>query len=153
MSQTNQSIVALESNFTQTQFVVKELKDYVDHFGDNLVLPASNITVEPATGFASKPMNLAAILKICKEEFLEVEVKTDGHRSDIKNIREELMTKAPESILFNIATAERKIAAIELHLQKEEEHGISVSFFFIYKLLNSDYFVYFLKLTYKFITH
>jgi hypothetical protein len=128
MQSTNLSINKIETNLSQTQFILKELKEYVDHFGDNLVLSSSQITVESTIGFAKKPMNLSEILKQCNNQFLDIDAKAVEQNNHMDDLKKEIDTKAPDSVLFNIANAEKKISAIELHLHKEAEQGIAVRF-------------------------
>lgn len=127
VGQTNTTMTTLEDSCKNTEFIVKELKDYVDHFGDNLFLSSNQITVETTTGFSQKPVNLTDILKQCNTQFIDGEAKAVEHDEKINTLSEELATKAPETILFNVATLEKKVGTIEIHLQKEEEQGIAVS--------------------------
>jgi len=112
---------------TETQFVVKELKQYVDHFGDNLILSSSQITVDPQIGFSSKPISLSDTLKQCSNNFRHMSEKTDEHDVYIASMLKDIETKAPDSVLVNVNTLEKKVSTIEVHLQKEEEVGIGVS--------------------------
>lgn len=41
---------AMDTMNKETQFLLKELKEYVDHFGDNLILASTQITVESKVG-------------------------------------------------------------------------------------------------------
>eukprot|EP01035_Chromulina_nebulosa_P021434 gene21434-27764_t len=59
MVDTNSFVTNVKTAMTETQFIVKELKQYVDHFGDNLILSSSQITVDPQLGFSSKPISLS----------------------------------------------------------------------------------------------
>eukprot|EP01038_Epipyxis_sp_PR26KG_P013998 gene13998-18774_t len=124
ISATSGSMETLQTNFSATDSLVKELKEYVDHFGDNLVLSSTQITVESSAGFAPKPMNLFEILKNCNVQFGSIEQKAIAQSEEMAKMSEEIQTKAPDSILFNVAVAEKKIQTIEVHLQKEEEQGI-----------------------------
>ena len=127
MVDTNSFVSTLKTAMTETQFIVKELKQYVDHFGDNLILSSSQITVDPQLGFSSKPISLSDTLKQCSNNFRVFTEKTDDHDENIVKILRDLETKAPDSILINVNTLEKKVHTIEVHLQKEEEVGIGVS--------------------------
>lgn len=128
MSDNTRELSMIKETNTSVEFQVKELKDYVDHFGDNLYLSSSQINVEVSTGFATKPISLSEVLKQCNSTFAEQEVQNTGTDEHISNIQKDLATKAPDSVLFNIGTLERKVKTIEIHLQKEEEQGIGVRF-------------------------
>ena len=52
------NVGTVEESCKDTQFLLKELKDYVDYFADNLVLSSGQITVEMDSGFTVKPMSL-----------------------------------------------------------------------------------------------
>lgn len=124
MTETGRNVSYLQTCMGETTFKLNELQHYVDHFADNLVLSSSQITVDPAAGFAAKAMNLTETLNICHNNFNESEVKANEQGFIIEKILKELDTKAPDTVLFNINTLEKKVATIEMHLQKEEEQGI-----------------------------
>lgn len=124
MNETSRNVSYLQTTVSDTTFKLSELQHYVDHFADNLVLSSSQITVDPAAGFASKAMNLTETLNMCNKNFNESEVRANEQGFVIEKILKELDTKAPDTVLFNINTLEKKVATIEMHLQKEEEQGI-----------------------------
>lgn len=124
---TSRTILVVEESCKDTLFQLKELKDYVDHFADNLVLSSGQITVDVDAGFSIKPVSLTETLQICRGTITDIEKTATGVGTRIDQITAELETKAPDSVLFNINTIERKIATIEVHLRKEEEQGVGVS--------------------------
>ena len=127
MSDTMKFMNNLEEGFKETQFQLKEMKDYVDHFADNLVLNSQQITVDTYAGFSSKPTTLTEVLKMCNTNFEDIGVVNNKQDESIAKIFTDLETKAPDSVLFNITTLEKKVGTIELHIQKEEEQGMGVS--------------------------
>jgi len=127
MSGVGATITNVESSCRDTQFQLKELKDYVDHFADNLVLSSGQITVETDAGFNVKPRSLTETLKGARGTLTELETGAEKTTEKIEQIVTDLDTKAPDTVLFNVSTLERKVSTIEVHLRKEEEQGIGVS--------------------------
>ncbi|RYH24333.1 hypothetical protein EON65_16890 [archaeon] len=124
LNQTTKTVSILQTSCDETQFQLKEMKDYVDHFADNLVLNSQQIMVDSYAGFANRPLNLTEIMRMCRSSLDEIN-NTDKVQSEkIAKAFAELDTKAPDSVLFNIATLEKKVGTIELHIQKEEEQGM-----------------------------
>ena len=130
MTSTNSTMSTLQSNMTETQFMVREVKEYVEHFGDNIVLSSSQIMVDASIGFSAKPINLSETLKLCNGQFNDLDSKTRLHDLNIEKIVEDVENKAPDSVMVNIDTLEKKVRTIEIHLQKEEEQGIGVLLLF-----------------------
>eukprot|EP00599_Poterioochromonas_sp_BG-1_P008007 CAMPEP_0173150978 /NCGR_PEP_ID=MMETSP1105-20130129/11295_1 /TAXON_ID=2985 /ORGANISM="Ochromonas sp., Strain BG-1" /LENGTH=618 /DNA_ID=CAMNT_0014066243 /DNA_START=79 /DNA_END=1935 /DNA_ORIENTATION=- len=124
MSESTKSMTDLQDGFKETQFQLREMKDYVDHFADNLVLNSQQITVDTYAGFSSKPITLTEVLKMCNTNFEDVTTVNNTQNEQITKIFNDLETKAPDSVLFNITTLEKKVGTIELHIQKEEEQGM-----------------------------
>jgi hypothetical protein len=63
---TDQTISAMDTMNKETQFMLKELKSYVEHFGDNLILASTQVTVESKVGFSNRPMSLQVfLLELC----------------------------------------------------------------------------------------
>lgn len=131
MSGTEKVMTDLKDGFAETQFQLKEMKDYVDHFADNLVLNSQQITVDTYAGFSSRPTTLTEVLKMCHTNFEDVTTVNNTQNEQITKIIADLDTKAPDSILFNVTTLEKKVGTIELHIQKEEEQGMGVRSFLI----------------------
>jgi hypothetical protein len=127
MSGVGATITNVEASCRDTQFQLKELKDYVDHFADNLVLSSGQITVETDAGFNVKPMSLTETLKGARGALTDLETGAEKTGEKIEQIVTDLDTKAPDTVLFNVSTLERKVSTIEVHLRKEEEQGIGVS--------------------------
>ena len=127
MSGVGATIAEVEGSCKDTQFQLKELKDYVDHFADNLVLSSGQITVETDAGFTAKPVSLTETLKLARGTLTEIETGAERADAKIEQIFTDLETKAPDTVLFNVSTLERKVSTIEMHLRKEEEQGIGVS--------------------------
>ena len=126
MSDTTKVMTDLKDGFQETQFQLKEMKDYVDHFADNLVLNSQQITVDTYAGFSSKPTTLTEVLKMCNTNFEDITNVNKAQDEQLAKAFADLETKAPDSILFNITTLEKKVGTIELHIQKEEEQGMGV---------------------------
>lgn len=115
---------AAEKKANETIFSLKELKDYVEHFADNLILPSSQITVESAAGYASRPTPLLEILKTQNATNKEhaSTLKTQG--DDITENQNKIATKADDSLVHDVKGLSRKVTAIENHILKEEEQGV-----------------------------
>ena len=126
MVDAKRTLTTVQDSCNDTQFQLKELKDYVDHFADNLILSSNQITVDAEVGFGAKVMPLTEALTLCKQSFTDIEQGQKDMTEQITRISEDLETKAPDSILFNVSTLEKKVGTIELHLQKEEEQGMGV---------------------------
>jgi hypothetical protein len=125
IAQTNHAVNNLDKNCEETQFKLKELKEYVDHFGDNLILGANQITVDVSAGFSMRPLNLLDILKQCSGNFTDLDETLTNHDKDIKDNAAAVATKADDTVLFNVDTLESKVEFIEAYLKKEEEQGVS----------------------------
>lgn len=114
----------LKTQCNDTTFMLKEVKDYVDHFGDNLILNSSQIMVDPSAGFSVRPQSLTDTMAQCNTQFTEATTLAEEQGESIKDIYKELDMKAPDTALSNIAVLEKKVTQIEIHLAKEEEQGI-----------------------------
>lgn len=123
MDVNTKQMLSVQTSCDETQFQLKEMKDYVDHFADNLILNSSQITVDTYAGFSSKPIPLTEVLRMCTNNFNEMSTLTSRQAEQMTKLASSLDTKAPDSILFNISTLEKKVGTIELHIQKEEEQG------------------------------
>jgi len=124
MGGVGETIEMVEKNSRDTQFQLKELKDYVDHFADNLVLSSGQITVEVDAGFSSKAVSLTETLQMAKGGLSNIETDLNHKQSKIEQMCADIDSKAPDTVLFNVNTLERKVATIEMHIRKEEEQGI-----------------------------
>ena len=121
---TNRSIAAVDHRLGDTIFQLRELKDYVDHFADNLILPSSQITVEASAGFDSRPKPLLEILKLSNGQMTDVQDMLKAHTLQISASEEEIRTKADESVIHEVKGLQRKVASIENHILKDEEQGV-----------------------------
>lgn len=125
IAQTNHAVNNLDKSCEETQFKLKELKEYVDHFGDNLILGANQITVDVSAGFSMRPVNLLDVLKQCSGNFTDLDETLTTHDKNIKENASVIATKADDTVLFNVDTLEGKVEFIEAYLKKEEEQGVS----------------------------
>ena len=123
-SHTDRTITALDAKADDTIFKLKELKDYVEHFADNLILPSSQITVEAAAGFGSRPMPLLEVLKTQNTQNLDSNTTLKTHSDLIKESQDKIETKADDSLVHEVNGISRKVTAIENHILKEEEQGV-----------------------------
>ena len=126
MEDTDKAMGGVLASCKATEVKIVEIKDYVEHFAENLFLSSSQITVEPACGLASKPMSLTDALKLTTADAKSMDIKTKEHKEQIEEAFKLLEQKAPDSVLVNINILEKKVATIEVHLQKEEEQGLGV---------------------------
>ena len=123
-AQQNRFLSALDNKANETIFQLKELKEYVDHFGDNLILPSSQITVEASAGFDSRPKQLLEVLKMTNERMTDSADQLKEHSARLKAQKEEIDTKADEGVIHEVKGLQRKVAAIENHILKDEEQGV-----------------------------
>jgi Tfp pilus assembly protein PilE len=124
MQENTTHVERLQQSNDDTVFKLKEMQEYVDHFADNLVLNSQQIMVDSQAGFNSKPMNLTDVLRACSSNFLDLGDSNKIRDEQLAKAFSELDTKAPDSVLFNVSTLEKKVATIELHIKKEEEQGL-----------------------------
>lgn len=129
MDKTTSEITYVVKTCNDTVFQLKEMKDYVDHFADNLILNSQQILVDTSAGFSTKPLPLTDVLRLCTNNFDDIQKISQQHESHLNKVDSELETKAPDSVLFNVTNLEKKVATIELHIKKEEEQGLGVSVF------------------------
>ena len=122
---TDNAIVELDNKNNETQFQLKELRDYVDHFGDNLILSSTQITVESTAGFSTKPLNLLDVLKKCNGQLVDLEHHLETTTEQVTQNSAKIELKADNTILFNVDILENKVRAIEAHLKREEEQGVN----------------------------
>lgn len=121
---TSKKLVTMQTSCDETVFELKEMKDYVDHFADNLVLNSQQITVDTYAGFSSKPITLTEVLRMCNGQFIDIAAISNKQDEKLVKVAADLDTKAPDTLVFNVSTLEKKVGTIELHIQKEEEQGI-----------------------------
>ncbi len=121
---TDRTIKALDNKADDTIFKLKELKDFVEHFADNLILPSSQMTVEAAAGFGSRPKPLLEVLKTQNTLNLSQEELNKSHGDQIKSSQDKIETKADDSLVHDVNGISRKVTAIENHILKEEEQGV-----------------------------
>ena len=122
---TDDAISVLDNKNNETQFQLKELRDYVDHFGDNLILSSTQITVESTAGFSTKPLNLLEVLKKCNSNLVDIEHHLETTTEQVTQNSAKIELKADNTILFNVDVLENKVRAIEAHLKREEEQGVN----------------------------
>jgi hypothetical protein len=125
MEKTNDMFVQAESKTMDLEFQLKTLKDYVDHFGDNLVLASCQITVEASAGFSSRPISLLDVLKQCNGSLLDIDKSITTHAGLIETNTADILTKADAGICFEVENLGTRTKAIEKHLKSEEEQGVN----------------------------
>jgi len=114
----------LNAKADDTIFNLKELKHYVEHFADNLILPSSQVTVEASAGFATRPTPLLEIMKLLTATNAGVASDLRLHAEQIKLSEDKIATKADDSVIHDVKGLSRKVTAIENHILKEEEQGV-----------------------------
>jgi hypothetical protein len=124
---TKDSIEAIDKKTNDTQFETKELRHIVDHFGDNLILSSTQITVESTAGFSKRPQALLDVLKTCHGNMSTAEKTLSEHGAKIAENQEAIATKADATVAFAVQSLDKDVLAIKTHLKKEEDQGISVS--------------------------
>lgn len=113
-----------DKRLAENKFQMTELKDYVEHISDTLILPSSQIRVESAAGFSARPITLLETLIQCSNNFEELTNSSISHAQLIESHKREIDEKAPDSLIMNVAVLEKKVGNIEYILQKEEEQGV-----------------------------
>lgn len=121
------SLEAIDAKAKETAFETKELKHTVDHFGDNLILSSTQITVESTAGFSKRPQSLLDVLKTCQTNMATAERTLAEHTAKITENTDAIVTKADATVAFAVQTLDKDVLAIKNHLKKEEDQGISVS--------------------------
>lgn len=124
---TKDTIEAIDKKSNDTQFETKELRHIVDHFGDNLILSSTQITVESTAGFSKRPQSLLDVLKTCNGNMATADKTLTEHGARIAENAEAIATKADATVAFAVQTLDKDVLAIKTHLKKEEDQGISVS--------------------------
>jgi len=109
----------------ETQFKLTELKEYVDHFGDNLILSSSQITVESAIGFSARPTALRDVLKTINKGMASTNETLEDYETRISENTDTVATKADATLVTDVLQINTRVQTIEAHLKKEEETGIS----------------------------
>jgi chromosome segregation ATPase len=127
INKTTHAVAALDSKSNDVQLQLRELKDYVEHFGDNIVLASSQVTVESSAGYAERPISLLEVLKRCNLNINDLQSTCHDQEDKITANKDAINTKAGDECLFDIQTLQKKVSNIENHLKREEEQGISVS--------------------------
>lgn len=125
IAKTGSIIQALDTKCNDTQFQLKELREYVDRFGDNLILNSNQIIVESSAGYSTRPLSLLEILKQTNALNHDVDQRLTEQGKQITENTANISRKADDSIVFNVDTLETKVKAIEAHLKREEEQGVS----------------------------
>ena len=126
INKTTHAVAALDSKSNDVQLQLRELKDYVEHFGDNIVLASSQVTVESSAGYSERPISLLEVLKRCNTNITSLTSTCDDQEIKMSETKRVIDTKADNDCLFDIRTLEKKVGGIEQHLKREEEQGISV---------------------------
>jgi hypothetical protein len=124
---TKDQLETMEKKTNDTQFETKELRHIVDHFGDNLILSSTQITVESAAGFGKRPQALLDVLKQCHGNMTATDKTLGDYGIRIADNTEGIATKADATVAFAVQTLDKDVLAIKTHLKKEEDQGISVS--------------------------
>ena len=137
INKTTHAVAALDSKSNDVQLQLRELKDYVEHFGDNIVLASSQVTVESSAGYAERPISLLEVLKRCNTNITSLTSTCDDQEIKISENKRVIDTKADNDCLFDIRTLEKKVGGIEQHLKREEEQGISVRTILVLHVLYS----------------
>jgi len=120
-----ESLEAIDTKTKETAFETKELKHTVDHFGDNLILSSTQITVESTAGFSKRPQSLLDVLKTCQQNLTSMDRTLNEHTSKITENTDAIITKADATVAFAVQTLDKDVLAIKNHLKKEEDQGIS----------------------------
>lgn len=121
-----EAITDVKKRTSDTEFEMKALKHYVDHFGDNLTLSSSQIIVESSAGISKKPLNLLDVVTGFHNNFLRNTVTLQDHDTRILHNADVVATKADASIISDIHSCTEELELIKEHLKREEDQGINV---------------------------
>jgi uncharacterized phage infection (PIP) family protein YhgE len=125
INKTTHTLATLDAKNNETQAQLLELKDYVEHFSDNIVLAASQVTVETDAGYSERPISLLDVLKTVRTGIEDNKTQTDEHTSKIEENAEAIIKKADDSIFLDMDAMNGRVKIIETHLKREEEQGIN----------------------------
>jgi len=116
---------SLEEKSTEFDTQLSALRKHVDGLADALVLSANQITVAASAGFASKPMNLFEILKLCNTSIMSLQGITSEHSNQIADNVKSTAKKADETVIIDINNHDARLGEIEDRLKKDEEDGVN----------------------------
>jgi hypothetical protein len=119
----NISEVTEKTNETDRE--TKALREYVDHFGDNLTLSSSQIIVESTAGISKKPMSLLDVCSGFNSNFVNNADMLEKHGVAIGAAEEAIDTKADGSLIVEVQAVGEELALIKEHLKREEDQGIN----------------------------
>ena len=97
---TGDNIAEITTKTNETDRETKELRHYVDHFGDNLTLSSSQIIVESTAGISKKPMSLLDVCAGFNSNFINNADMLEKHGVSISAAEEAIETKADASLMF-----------------------------------------------------
>lgn len=124
---TGDNIAEITAKTNETDRETKELRHYVDHFGDNLTLSSSQIIVESTAGISKKPMSLLDVCAEFNSNFINNADMLEKHGVSISAAEEAIETKADASLMFEVQGVTEEMNLIKEHLKREEDQGINVS--------------------------
>lgn len=103
-----------------------ELKDVVDHFGENLMVSATQVTVEASAGLSQRPINLLEALTRVNTSVTNADANIQNHALKIASNAADILTKADIAVLFDVDKLGERLKIIEVHIKREEEQGVGV---------------------------
>lgn len=126
-SKTKVAIEIADQRLNENQISISELQNHISTLSSTLILPSKNIIVDDISsdipaGIAK--ITLADVLIENKDNFHEISNHTNQIFKQLEDHGKDISMKAPDSVLYNINTLEKKVADIEDMIEKEEEQSL-----------------------------
>ena len=125
LKSSNDQFESLEVKSVDFEDKLGALRKHVESLPDTLVLSSNQITVAASAGFASKPMNLFEILKLCNTSIMSLQGISSEHTNQIADNVKATSKKADETVLVDIHQHDTRLLAIEDKLRRDEEEGVN----------------------------
>ena len=125
LKSSNDQFEALENKSVDFADKLGALRKHVEALPDTLILSSNQITVAASAGFATKPMNLFEVLKLCNTSIMSLQGITSEHTNQIADNVKATSKKADETVLVDINQHDTRLLAIEDKLRRDEEEGVN----------------------------
>jgi len=125
LKSSNDQFEALENKSVDFAAKLGALRKHVEALPDTLILSSNQITVAASAGFATKPMNLFEVLKLCNTSIMSLQGITSEHTNQIADNVKATSKKADETVLVDINQHDTRLLAIEDKLRRDEEEGVN----------------------------
>ena len=119
LKSSTEQFVSLEEKSTEFDSQLSALRKHVEGLADALVLSSNQITVAASAGFASKPMNLFEILKLCNTSIMSLQGISSEHTNQIADNVKSTAKKADETVVLDINNHDARLGEIEDRFKQE----------------------------------